>query len=214
MNKFKNLLAKISDEVKELVKKFPLTMLIIVAVTLLVTIMIDQDISRSMRDALEKFYLFSAIWAIGTIFTECYVTKKITKAVSYGVTGGISFIFTMLLTDWIMADIEVTERFLGAYILILILMSMYQAMKNAELKFSEYLLKMFRDLFHISVIYGILNIGILLITAIFVQLILNGQYGSILPRILTLLFGLFYVPSMVYTLSSLSKKKSILLSKA
>lgn len=207
MNQFKNLLAKISDEIKELAKRFPLTMLIIATVTLLVTIMIDQDVSRNTRDLLEKIYLFSAIWAVGTIFTECYFTKKTIKALSYGLTGGISFIFTMLLTDWVMVDTEVSSRFLSAYVLILILASMHQSMKNAELKLGEYLLKLFRDLFHISVIYGVLNIGILLITAIFVQLILNGQYGSILPRILTLLFGLFYVPSLVYTMSSISKKE-------
>lgn len=207
MNKITKLLAKISDEIKELIKKFPITMAIIIAVTLLATIMIDQDISRSTKDLLGKIYLFGAIWAVGTVFTECYFVKKTAKGISYGLTGGISFIFTMLLTDWVMVDIEISSRFLSAYVLVLILASMHQSMKNAQLKFQEYLIKMFRDLFHISVIYAILNIGILLVTAIFVLLILDGRYSSILVRILTLLFGLFYVPSLVYTLSSISKKE-------
>ncbi len=210
MNKFKNLLAKMSGEVKELGKRFPLTMGIVVFLTLLITVVIDQSFPRSVNQVLEKVYLFCASWVLGTFFSETFFTKKVLKAVSYGITGGVSFIFTMIFLDWEMiteSQEAVALRFFAAYSIILVLMSMYKSMKNAELKFQEYVLKMFRDAFHVTVIYSILNIGFLLLIAIFAELILDGEYGSLVERILTLLLGLFYVPAGFYTMASISKKE-------
>ena len=98
MSKIKNLMEKMSSEIKELGKKFPLTMVLIAFVTILFTIAIDQDFSRNTEEILEKIYLFCIIWGIGTIFTEIFFVKKSNKILGYGLTGGISFIFTKILT--------------------------------------------------------------------------------------------------------------------
>ena len=95
-----------------------------------------------------------------------------------------------------------------AYFSVLILMSFYTSIQKANLKFEEYVRNVFRDLFHTTTTYIILNIGVMIVTSIFVQLILDGYYGSLLERFLVLLFGLFYVPSMLYTFSSISKKEN------
>lgn len=206
MEKIKNIMAKMSDEIRELAKRFPLTIGIIVFVTVLFTIMIDQSFSKN----LEKIYLFSAIWAIGTFFTEIYFVKKPNKVLSYGVTGGISLIFTRILTAPMTSEIghtEITLRFLAGYAIILIVLSIYQAIKNAELTFEEYCLKVFRDLFNTTATYIILNIGIIILTSIFVQLILDGHYGSVMERLFVLLFGLFYMPALLYTVSCISTKE-------
>lgn len=209
MNKIKNLVAKMSGEIKELGKRFPLTMLLIAFVTILYAICIDQDFSRSTEEILEKIYLFSTIWGIGTFFTENWFIRKKSKIISYGVTGAISLIFTEIdrFFDLTESQEMMILRTFASYASILILLSIYRAIKNAELKFEEYVLKFFRDMFNTVATYIILNIGIVIITSIFVQLILDGQYGSVLERLLILLFGLFYVPSMVYTLSGISSKE-------
>lgn len=210
MSKIKNLMANMSDKIEKLGKKFPLTMFLILCVTIVYTIVLDQDLSRNMSQMLEKFYTFCMIWGIGTFFTETWFVQKTHKIISYGITGAIGLIFTRLLTaDMAQStgEIEAILRFLFAYSLVLLLISVYKSMKNEDLKFQEYFLKVFRDLFHITTTYIILMIGITLVTSIFVQLIMDGHYGSILERLLVLTFGLFYVPSMVYTFSGISEKE-------
>ncbi len=210
MNKIKKLLTKVSDEVKELIRRFPVTMLIVAFLTILFMVIIDQRFSKNTREMIEKLYLFCMIWAFGTIFTETRFVKKTTLTAGYGLTAGISLIFTQMLTSDKMQDSEnigMLIRFLATYLLILTLMSIYQSIRKAEITFQEYILKLFRDLFNMTVTYGILNIGVMLVTAIFVQLILDGEYGSILPRLFILTFGLFYVPSMIYSFSSISQKQ-------
>ncbi len=210
MNKIKNLVEKMSGEVKELVKKFPVTMVIIAFVTILFTITMEQNFSKNTREMLEKIYLFCTIWTFGTIFTEIYFSQKTKRIISYGLTAGISLIFTQILTSDKIQDSEnigTILRFLASYILILILISIYQSIQKAEMTFQEYILKLFRDLFNMTVTYGILNIGIMFVTTIFVQLILDGEYGILLLRLLTLTFGLFYVPSMLYSFSGISQKQ-------
>lgn len=209
MKKIKDMMTKMSDEMKELAKRFPLTIGLIVFVTLLYTIMIDQNFSSTTEQILEKIYLFSIIWAIGTFFTESWFVKKPSKIGSYGLTGGISFIFTYILTAPMSSAIghtEITLRFLAGYSIILILLSLYQLTKKSEMKFEEYCLKVFRSGFNSTATYVILNIGMMILTAIFVQLILDGYYGSIMERWFVLLFGLFFVPAMLYTISGISQK--------
>lgn len=206
MNKIKHTFTKMSGEIKELGKKFPLTLFLIGFVTLLYTLVIDQDFSHEVDDLLEKIYLYCTIWGIGTFFCETKFVKKTNKIIGYTITGIISFIFTPLLTQ---PDSEQRIwRLAMAYFSVLILMSFYTSIQKANLKFEEYVRNVFRDLFHTTTTYIILNTGVMIVTSIFVQLILDGYYGSLLERFLVLLFGLFYVPSMLYTFSSISKKEN------
>ena len=141
--------------------------------------MLFRSFSKSTDEILEKVFLFCSIWTVGTIFTETFFAEKQRKIISYGVTGGISLIFTQILTSSMAkstGEIEITFRFLGAYAITLILLSIYKSIRNAELKFEEYILKLFRDLFNMTTTYIILNIGIMMLTAIFVQLILDGKW--------------------------------------
>lgn len=169
MKKIKNLMTEMSGEIKELGKRFPLTMLLIGFVTILFTVAIDQDFSSNTEKMLEKIYLFCTIWGVGTFFTENWFVERKNRMISYGLSGGISFIFAAVLSSDIdSSQINVTLRFLASYVCILILLSIYKSMKNAELKFEEYFLKLFRDGFNTTVTYIILNIGIVMITTIFV----------------------------------------------
>ncbi len=177
MGKMKNLMAKMSDEVKELVKKFPVTMLIVVFITLLL-VTVDMHVLGNMSHILDKIYVFSMIWTIGTIFTETWFVKKTNRMISYGLTAGISLVFVQMLTssEITKGQEELVSRFLAAYIMILICFSIYKSIKNAELKLEEYILQLFRDLFNMTTTYLILNIGVVMLTGIFVQLILDGKW--------------------------------------
>lgn len=209
MNKIKKLISKISEEVKELAKKFPISMILIVLITILCSVTVDQEFSTDTKKVLERIYFFGIIWTVGTFFTETFFKGKLKKIISYVLTGGVGLVFTYVLLLNSTSDMIEHEAFkiLGAYILILIILSIYQSIKNANLKFEEYCLRVFRDLFHITTIYIILSIGISMITAIFVELILDGNNISVLKRLMLLLLGLYYVPSLIYAISSVNKKE-------
>ena len=98
MKKLKNVITKTAKEIKQMVKKFPLTMGLILFVTLLLTIMIDQNFSSKTNEILEKIYLFCLIWGIGTFFTETFFAKKTSKIISYVATAIIGFGFMEILT--------------------------------------------------------------------------------------------------------------------
>lgn len=208
MSKIKNLLSKLSQDLKDLVRKFPVTMLIIIFLTLLFTIIIDQNFSRNTREILEKIEMFCMIWAIGSFFTETFFEKKSIKIISYMVTGIISGIFVRLTCiDLTSSVANLYAKVFVTYIAVLILISIYQIIKKSKLIFERYLIGVFRDLLSMTIIYVILNIGFILIFEIFNVLLLDGRGNIGLVRILIILYGLFYVPSILYAVSAINPKE-------
>lgn len=208
MNQIKNLLSKLSQELRDLLKKFPVTMSIILFLTILFTVILDQNFSKNTREILEKMEIFCVIWAIGTFFTESFFETKPIKITSYVTTGIISGIFVRLTCmDLTSSVANMCAKILITYIAILILISVYQIIKKSKLTFERYLIGVFRDLLSMTIIYVILNIGFVLIFEIFNVLLLNGRGNIGLLRILILLYGLFYVPSILYTVSAINQKE-------
>ena len=208
MNQIKNLLSKLSQELRDLLKKFPVTMALILFLTLLFTAIIDQNFSRNTREIFERIEIFCIIWAIGTFFTETFFETKPIKMTSYVLTGIISGIFVRLTCiDLTSSVANLCAKILATYIAVLILISIYQVIKKSKLTFERYLIGVFRDLLSMTIIYGILNIGFVLIFEIFNVLLLNGRGNTGLVRILILLYGLFYVPSILYIVSAINQKE-------
>ena len=207
MNKLKNLISKTSIEIKELIKNFPITMILVAFVTVLMSILVDQDFSESIEKLLEKIVVFCIIWGFGTYFTETYSFSKLKRIISYGITGAISLIFVKIGYSELEQYKDVLARMLGAYLITIFSITIYKTIRKQELKFSKYILNLFRDLLNNTITYGILAIGISILVVIFVQLILDGKYGSGLSRIHVLLFGLYYVSSLLYSISSINKKE-------
>lgn len=208
MNKIKNLLSKLSQDLKDLMRKFPVTMSIIIFLTLLFTVIIDQNFSRNTREILEKIEMFCMIWAVGTFFTEIFFAKRTNQMISYILTAIVSLVFVRLTYMTLSPDIVIIwEKILATYIPVLILISIYKIIKNNDLTLEKYLIGVFRDLLNMSIIYVILNIGFVLIVEIFNLLILDGRANMGIIKTLTLLYGLFYVPSILYSVSSINKKE-------
>lgn len=208
MNQIKNLLSKLSQELRDLLKKFPVTMALILFLTLLFTVIVDQNFSRNTRELLERVEIFCAIWLVGTFFTETFFEMKRIKITSYVTTGMISGIFIRLTYVELTSSVaNLCAKILATYIVVLILISIYQVIKKSKLTFERYLLGVFRDLLSMTIIYVILNIGFVLIFEIFNVLLLEGKGNSGLVRIFILLYGLFYVPSILYTISAINQKE-------
>ena len=196
----KNIISKLSVEVKELFQKFPITLLLIIVETSIITFSIDENVS----DFLEKLMLFIVIWGIGTFFTEICFRKKVYKIISYFLTGGIAYTFAQILLSNTSESVWY-PKILATYIIVLFFTAIFKILKNENLMLKEYILKLFRNLLNTSIVYGILSIGISILLVIFVQLILDGKYGENFLKIHTLLFGLYYVPSILYSVALINK---------
>ena len=88
------------------------------------------------------------------------------------INSGISFLLSF---NW---ENETFGKWLVVYIVSAFFLSIYKIHKNENVKFSEYMLKLFKNLLNCSIVYGILAIGLSIIVVIFSELILDGHYGD------------------------------------
>ena len=205
--KIKEVISKVSVEIKELIKKFPVTLGLIAAVTIIVTVIAGEKMEKYW-DRVAKICIFLIIFGVGTYFIETFFEDKKKKIIGFGVTAGISFGFTnCLFMENIQNSLYASflYRSLVAYIICVILLTIYHTIRKEKLTFSQYLLHLFRDLLGTGITYGILSFGFLMLYSIFVSLILDGSYGSGIWRIQILLFGLYYVPAVLYSISAQNK---------
>lgn len=199
----KKLFSKTSETFRKLIKKFPVTLAIIVFATLFTTIDIEQDIK-----IFDKVMLFSTIFAVEAFFTEiCIYKKRSFRIISYVVSAAISIGFTILILGDVVKTYEDNiARILVGYLIILFLIAIYKIIKETDINFKEYVLKIFANVFNSTITYLVLNLGLTLITVIFVELLLDS-WGHILGRIQILLLGLFYIPALINSVWDVKEKE-------
>ena len=199
----KNLVSKTSETFRNLIKKFPVTLAIIVFATLFMVVDIEQDVS-----IFDKVILFCFIFAVESFFTEIFFHKKSFKIISYIVSAIISIGFTILILNDIFNAYNKANvsRILAGYLIILFLVSIYKIIKENNIDFGKYLLKVFANVFNSTITYLVLNLGLTLITFIFVELLLDS-WGHILGRLQILLLGLFYIPSLINSVWNVKEKE-------
>ena len=204
MNNLKKLFSKTSETFRKLIKKFPVTLIII----LLTTIFMAVDIKQN-TEFFEEIVMFFTVTAVGTFATEaCLHKKKTLKIISYIASAVIALGFTVLVKGSFSPQVEESAtRILIGYSIILFLISIYKIIKENNISFEEYILKVFANMFNSGVTYLVLNLGLTLITAIFVELILSGSWGHILGRIQILLLGLFLAPATLNSMWDVKEKE-------
>ena len=209
MGKVKEFTQKISADIKDMTKKFPVTIIMVVITTLFFAIYVNH---AGLKETMSPLVIFAA----GTFFAETYFKSMRNRAIGYVLSALISFMFVKLifisgLTSVPLEEaiIAITTRTLFAYLSCIALLIFYKLIKDSGLKFAEYLLRAFSKVFFATLIYGILAIGVTLLVIIFIELILNGNTSAFefLYRIHILLFGLFYVLALMYAISEIKEKE-------
>lgn len=202
MEFIKKLFSKTSETFRKLIKKFPVTLAIIVFATLFMTIDINQDVQ-----IFDKIMLFSTVFAVESFFTEvCIYEKKSFRIIGYLASALIAIGFTVLVLGGVTIYKDTISRILLGYLIILFMIAIYKIIKENGVNFQEYLLKVFANMFNSTITYLVLNLGLTLITVIFVELLLNA-WGDILLRIQVLLLGLFYVPALLNSVWDVKEKE-------
>ena len=198
--KIKNLL----DILKKSIKRFPITTISIYLLTAIYAICIGNNWVD--WDVIIRITTFTSIFAITTFLIETLATSKKSKIIYYILAiiwSAISTISVYTKGDVLGLSNELFIHFVGrvisCYVISIIILSLYYNFKKSEKDFGEYLTGVVISTFKTSLIYGILAIGLSIVTSIFIFLILNGRGYILLGRIEILLLGMYYVPTIMYS---------------
>lgn len=190
---------------KKSLEKFPFTIIGILILTVIYTICLDNNL-LSVK-TIENTTIFIIIFSSSCFLIETLLEDSIKKRAIY-------YIISVFLAGMLTYFCNIEETFLGmeneiflyritriivCYLLSVILLGIYYNFKKSNKTFEEYLTNTIVNMFKTSLIYGIFSIGIATITAIFVYLILDGSNYIWIARMEVLLFGIYYIPTIIYT---------------
>ena len=80
-----------------------------------------------------------------------------------------------------------------------------QAIKNTKADVGEYSVKVLKNLLNVGIVYAILNIGLTLISLIFISLILSYKEFGLLGRLQIALFGLLVLPASLVAITEIKQ---------
>lgn len=211
MGALKKLAFSISKSSKETLVRFPFTIGLIIIITTFTSLFISR--SDELDKIITNVIVFGIIFSCETFFCECYFKRWIYRTITYLLGAVISVIFTIIINfgelglanykDFMPAE---ALKIAGGYVIILVFLSLYKILKDSKLEFEEYILKVFSNLFMSGITYFILNIGITLISLVFIELILDGRGGEFILRTEILIFGYFLINSFIFSISNVKDK--------
>lgn len=203
--KLKEKILGVLQTFKKSIGKFPLTIISAIVLTVIYTICLDNYSIETTT--LTNISLFIVIFASSTFLIETVLETKIKKKIIYYI---IAAIWATVLTYAVNIEegllgmsntifLFKIERFIICYLIATIVLAIYYNYKNLNKTFEQYVTSTFVTIFKTSLIYGILAIGIAMITAVFVYLILDGESYILVARMEILLFGVYYIPTVLYS---------------
>ena len=204
--KLKEKINDLFNILKKSIKKFPVTTISIYILTVIYAVCIGNN--NVDWQVINRIATFTSIFATTTFLIETVSNKKKNQIIWYI----LALIWSAISTISIYTKegpvfglsneifIHFVSRVICCYVISLIILSIYYNFKKSEKSFGSYLTSVVVSIFKTSLIYGILAIGLLIITSIFIFLILNGRHYILLGRIEILLLGMYYVPTVIYSL--------------
>ena len=92
------------------------------------------------------------------------------------------------------------------YVSTLWILSIYFLFKKTKKNFTEFVLKVSINTLKTSIVYGILAIGISIVSSIFVYLIWESIGYTLTLRLQIILLGFYYIPRLIYDLTDVQKE--------
>ena len=207
MEKLTNIFSKLSKQVQETFLKYPITIILIYVITIFSAVFVDSEIL--FEETFEMILFIGIIGTIGVLVVETNKNSLNKKLQRLGVAISfiIAFIFYNIL-EFTSYNVEWISRLYFAYISSSLIFIVYSFIRNSGVEFKEYVLKVYNSIFEVSIVYGILSIGFLLLSLAFIGLILEGEGWFLVRRAFILLFGCFYIPAIIHSLSEMKKEVS------
>ena len=203
MGKIKKLFSNISNLLKETFKKFPITIVIVYLTTIVCAFGTDSFVDMFFEDL---WFVMMGIWALGTLFSEKYFKNNIIRGIAQIVAFIIAFTFRLILQDSGLSENRTLIKIIMTYVSVVPLLTVYKMLKDSEVSVKEYAIRVLGNISKTSAVYALANLGVLVVIAVFIELILDGEDWDILPRTLILLLGGFYVPAMISSINEVKNE--------
>lgn len=208
MDGLKNIVNKIYEPIKEMLKKFPLTLAVIVFATIFL-VTAELGYLKEINMTFVEVCWYCLILASEFFFIEnVFVDNKKYRIIGYILFGIIAFIFDLFIYKFDYKYAITTTRIFIGYILILFQLSTYVIIKQHKIRFEKYILNVCNNLFRSTIIYSILVFGLTLLILIFAELLLDSKYAEILVVVQTLLFELFFIPQVINSVCNVENKNT------
>ncbi len=199
MSKVKNFFKGIVTNYKNSFKQYTATNIVIILTTLFLVFAYDG----LPGTIINKTLTIAILSAINFFACETYLKKLWKRGISYVVGLGIAIGFEQLVYS--ARNSEAIARIVMGYAIIVFLIGLMQAIKNTKADIGEYAVKAFKNIFSVGIIYIILNIGLTLITLIFISLILSNTGSNLIARIQIALLGLFALPATLIAITEIKE---------
>ena len=199
MSKVKNFFKGIVTNYKNSFKQYTATNIVIILTTLFLVFAYDG----LPGTIINKTLTIAILSAINFFACETYLKKLWKRGISYVVGLGIAIGFEQLVYS--ARNSEAIARIVMGYAIIVFLIGLMQAIKNTKADIGEYEVKAFKNIFSVGIIYIILNIGLTLITLIFISLILSNTGSNLISRIQIALLGLFALPATLIAITEIKE---------
>ena len=199
MSKVKNFFKGIVTNYKNSFKQYTATNIVIILTTLFLVFAYDGLLGTIIN----KTLTIAILSAINFFACETYLKKLWKRGISYVVGLGIAIGFEQLVYS--ARNSEAIARIVMGYAIIVFLIGLMQAIKNTKADIGEYAVKAFKNIFSVGIIYIILNIGLTLITLIFISLILSNTGSNLIARIQIALLGLFALPATLIAITEIKE---------
>ena len=209
MNKLKEKMNSLYLILKKSMEQFPLTMITIIILTLIYVIDLDGNVIGGTT--LRNIMLFGVTFANGAFLTETLTSEKKKKIIGYVISAVLALAFTYIIAEPNILSKSIMnwiEKLFTCSMLSTFALSIYFNYKKSEKTFEKYLTSVFVNILKASIIYGILALGSIIVTAVFIFLIMDGDDYTLLARIEILILGIYYVPALLYSLCNIEEKVS------
>lgn len=203
MGKLKTFFSSLSNSLKETFKKFPITIIIVYLTTLVCVLGTDEFVETFLDD---MWFFMMGVWAIGTLFSEKFFKNNYLRAAGEILALIIAITFRWIIVDELFSTELILAKIIVTYMSVIPLVTIYKMLKDSGVSVKEYAIRVLGNISKTSAIYLLANLGILIVIAVFIELILDGNDYDILPRTLILLLGGFYVPAMINAITDVKNE--------
>lgn len=190
--------------IKTVFEKNPVVITCILLFSALTAIAIDTEFIK--EEWWQNIVLFTLYFVSGAFLVEVLFNQNTPKKIiSYVGSFIIAIVFVMLHNH--ATDIaSILWKIVLCYVLTLWILSIYFLFKNTKKNFTEYVLKISINILKTSIVYGILAIGITIVSSIFVYLIWESMGYTLTLRLQIILLGFYYIPRLIYDLTDVQKE--------
>ena len=190
--KLNEMIKNITGYYKQAADAYPITLVLIFLFSVTAAVFIDQSgtVGKFMED---KGIPFLMLWGFGTFFAETYWSGK--KALKWCAAAGFGVIAAGLVhfsTEGSELLRENVSHWIAAYSIILIVLGVYKNYKRSGLPFNRFCIRVVHELSRLAILCSVISIGIVLVVAVFVTLILNGEHYMLILRTEFLALGCLF----------------------